>query len=222
MTFPAEIQNEIDTIVKKCPESKPVFAKVVEYYNSPSRKFAKSFKCVITGDKMDKLPSDLFKLQMSKQRKLLFNLGKNQHLFSVENSLEEKAVSWTILESIKLMHSGTMYLCDSGIALYYAKHSFAIDLKNLKDIRISTLSTHNCTIAVNGKEAEYFPLEAIENLQEYCEGIEKPLILPQMKKKKNIVDKLMEDAQSEDHEEEDDDDDSEDEFKGAAGGNDSD
>ena len=213
--LPQELKASIEGIIKSCPDSKSVFQSLVAHYEPLQRKLAKTFTCVVTGEKLNKLPTDLCKIQSAKKRKLLFTAGKVQRMFTVEDSMEETALEWSVLEEIALMHSGKMYLCDCGIALYYKKNSFAFKVEDLKTIQIVEMTTHHCTIAVNGKNAEYFPLDMVDLVQNYCAQAGKELTMPNAgKKEKRVLDELMEDASDDDGE---DDEDTEDEFKGPAG-----
>ena len=108
-------------------------------------------------------------------------------------------------------------MCDSGIVLYYARHSFAIPVDELHKVQITQLTTHNCTLSVDGKDAEYFPLDKLDIVQNYCTQAVKEFVLPSTTKRKSTLADMM-DASEEDGEDEEDD-----EFKGAVeAGNESD
>eukprot|EP00835_Amoeboradix_gromovi_P002373 NODE_133_length_18153_cov_0.298050.p9 type:complete len:220 gc:universal NODE_133_length_18153_cov_0.298050:7211-7870(+) len=207
--LPQKLQDDIAGIVSGYPASKSVFQSIINYYEPLSRKYVKTFNCLITKEKLEKLPDSLIKIQVSKKRKLLFTLsGKNQHMFTVEDATEETATEWVVMEEIKLMHSGKIYLCDSGVVLHYAKNSFGFALKDIKTVQIIDLTTHNCTVAVNDKNVDYFPLDKVDLIQSYCEQAGKEFILPRSKVHANRVLQDLMDSESEDEDED---------FKGGAG-----
>ena len=108
--LPKSLQESINKVIKVHPDSKQVFQELIAYYEPLQRKVSKTFNCVISKAKLDKLPSDLYKIQTSKKRKLLFTVGKKQQMFTCDSTVEENAVAWSVLEEIPLMHSGKMYL----------------------------------------------------------------------------------------------------------------
>eukprot|EP00834_Sanchytrium_tribonematis_P000272 NODE_5_length_72347_cov_1.339331.p40 type:complete len:235 gc:universal NODE_5_length_72347_cov_1.339331:54227-53523(-) len=212
-SLPKELKSQIDAVIKSYPESKKVFQAVVEHFEPLQRKLAKSFTCVITKEKFGKLPKDLFKFETSKKRKILFTTGKTQHMFTCESSLEENATPWTVIERIALMHSGHLYLCDQGVALYYAKQSFAIKLENLKKIEIGDMTSHNCTLEVDGKPVSYFPNEKVDIVRAYCQQTNKSFSIPKHGyHQKRVLHTLMEDGS--DAEDDDNEESADEEFKG--------
>ncbi len=208
-TLPKELQKDIQLIIKTCPDSKEVFQKLISHFEPLQRKVVNGFNCVISKSKMTKLPSDLHKIKMGKKRELLFTTGKTQHMFSLaEKAVDVKTKEWFVMGEIALMHTGKLYLCDQGIVLYYKNNSFARTVEDLKIVKVTELTTHNCTLSIDGKDCEYYPLDKIELVQNYCKQSGKQFVVPQPQiHEKRVLPKLMEDAENdtaEDSEEDED------------------